>query len=299
LPPLVMGHEASGVVAEVGEAVSRVRPGDRVTMDSTISCGHCAACGRGDINLCTSRRILGVACDEFSQHGAFAEFVVVPQHVVYPLPPNVPFEHAALVEPVSVALHAVSRLQNLAGCTAVIVGSGMIGLLVIQALRMGGCKQVIAIDIEDSRLKLASDLGATATVNSRQSDPVDGVRKLTNGKGADVAMEVVGNAPALTTAIGCVCRGGQVGLVGNVSPEVPLPLQVVVSREITLVGSCASAGEYPQAIEAIADGSIRVAPLISAVAPLADGPAWFERLYAREPGLMKVVLCPSTSGFPA
>ena len=100
---------------------------------------------------------------------------------------------AALVEPVSVALHAVNRLQNLMGCTAAVVGSGMIGLLAIQALRMAGCKQVIAIDIEDSRLKIASELGATASINSSQSNSIADVLKLTNGKGADVAMEVVGS----------------------------------------------------------------------------------------------------------
>jgi L-iditol 2-dehydrogenase len=108
----------------------------------------------------------------------------------------------------------------------------------------------------------------------------------------DVAVEVVGNAAALATAIGSVCRGGRVGLVGNLSAEVPFPLQAVVTREIALFGSCASAGEYARAIELVASGSIRVAPLISAAAPLEEGPRWFERLYAREPGLMKVILKP-------
>jgi L-iditol 2-dehydrogenase len=116
--------------------------------------------------------------------------------------------------------------------------------------------------------------------------------ELTAGQGADVAVEVVGNSAALATAIGCVRRGGRVGLVGNLAPEVPFPLQAVVTRELTLFGSCASAGEYSRAIELVASGAIQVEPLISAVAPLADGPRWFERLYIREPGLMKVILQP-------
>jgi L-iditol 2-dehydrogenase len=141
---------------------------------------------------------------------------------------------------------------------------------------------------------LARELGATHTIDAKKADAAAAVLERTNGAGVEVAMEVVGSGAAIKTAISCVRRGGQIGLVGNVSPEVPLPLQVVVARELTLLGSCASAGEYPRAIELVANGSIRVAPLISAIAPLADGPQWFERLYAREPGLMKVILKPTT-----
>ncbi|MEX0612925.1 MAG: galactitol-1-phosphate 5-dehydrogenase, partial [Pirellulales bacterium] len=254
VPPIVMGHEAAGVVAEVGADVERVRIGDRVTFDSTISCGECEVCRRGDFNLCPNRRIFGVSCDEFRQHGAYAEFVAVPQHILYPLPDELPFEHAALIEPVSVALHAVARLAVAPGERAVVVGSGMIGLLVIQALRLAGCHDVIAIDLDPLRLELARNLGASETIDPKQTDAVRAVEELTEGNGADVAAEVVGNSAAMTTAIRCVRRGGRVALVGNITPEVPLPLQVVVAREITLIGSCASAGEYPRAIELVASG---------------------------------------------
>jgi L-iditol 2-dehydrogenase len=296
IPPLVMGHESAGVIAEVGANVTRAKPGDRVALDSLLSCGKCEACLRGLGNMCPQRRILGVACAEFRQLGAFAEYVVVPENAIYRLPPELPFEQAALVEPVSVALHAVGRLQIERGNSSVVVGSGMIGLLVIQALRLAGCETVIAIDLEDDKLQLAAELGATATINAAKTNAVAAVLRHTAGQGVDVAIEVVGAAQPLATAIGCVRRRGQVCLVGNLSAEVPLPLQDVVMRELTLVGTCASAGEYPRAIELIASGAIRVAPLISAVAPLAEGPRWFERLYAREPGLLKVVLCPTGEG---
>jgi L-iditol 2-dehydrogenase len=292
IPPLVMGHEAAGVIVEIGPEVDRAHVGQRVTFDSTVSCGRCDACRSGYLNLCAARRVLGVSCGDYRQHGAFAELVAVPQHILHPLPPDLPFEHAALIEPVSVALHAVGRLQRRAGDAAVVVGSGMIGLLVVQALRAAGCDKVIAIDIDASRLQLARELGATFTIDASTTDPVAAVLDQTAGRGADVAVEVVGSASALATAIGCVRSGGQVGLVGNLAREVPFPLQSVVTREITLLGSCASAGEYPRAIELVADGTIRVAPLISAIAPLDEGPEWFERLYAREPGLLKVVLTP-------
>lgn len=292
IPPLVMGHEAAGMVAEVGADVDRVRVGDRVTFDSTVFCGECDACRRGQVNLCPRRRVLGVSCREYRRDGAFAEFVAVPQQILYPLPAQLSFEHAALIEPVSIAVHAASRLAIESGDTAVVVGSGMIGLLVIQALRVAGCRDVIAIDVDAGRLALAQELGATHTIDAKQTDAVSDVLDRTGSQGADVAMEVVGSAAALATTVGSVRRGGQVGLVGNLSAEVPFPLQAVVTRELTLVGCCASAGEYPRAIKLVASGAIRVAPLISAVAPLADGPRWFERLYNREPGLMKVILKP-------
>ena len=127
-------------------------------------------------------------------------------------------------------------------------------------------------------------------MNPSHVDAVEAVLERTGGRGVDVALEVVGAAKPIATAINCTRRGGQIGLVGNLSAEVPLPLQTVVTRELSLVGTLASAGEYPRAIELIASGAIRVAPLITAIAPLADGPGWFDRLYARERGLLKVVL---------
>jgi L-iditol 2-dehydrogenase len=292
VPPVIMGHEAAGTVAEVGSGVDRVRVGDRVTFDSTIWCGQCDACQRGDVNLCVQRRVLGVSCGDYRQPGAFAEFVAVPDHILYKLPASCSFEHAALVEPVSVAVHMVDRLKVTSGESAVVVGSGMIGLLVIQALRVAGCEEIVAIDLDDSRLALATELGASVTINAKKTDAVKVVLERTRDDGVDIAVEVVGNGAALATAIGCVRRGGRVGLIGNLVPEVPFPLQVVVTREITLVGSCASAGEYPRAIELIASGQIKVGPLISATASLAEGPQWFERLYGGEPGVMKVLLKP-------
>jgi L-iditol 2-dehydrogenase len=168
----------------------------------------------------------------------------------------------------------------------------MIGLLTIQALRLARCSEVTAIDLDDSRLEMARQIGATHTLNPKKTDVVAAVMATTHGVGVDVAVEAVGNAPALATAIGVVHRCGRVGLIGNLAAEVPFPLQSVVTRELTLVASCASAGEYPRAIELLSSGAIDVSPLISAVAPLADGQAWFDRLHAAEPGLMKVILQP-------
>ena len=132
-PPIIMGHEAAGSVAEVGGNVRAWKPGDRVTFDSTVYCGTCWFCRRGEINLCDNRRVLGVSCDDYRRHGAFAEYVAVPQHILVSLPDNVTFEQAAMIEPLSIAFHAVGLTRVVLGDTAVVVGAGMIGLLVIQS----------------------------------------------------------------------------------------------------------------------------------------------------------------------
>jgi len=295
VPPLIMGHEAAGIVAEVGARVSGLAPGDRVTFDSTVYCGRCPPCRRGRINLCDDRRVLGVSCAEYRRDGAFAKYVAVPQRVVYRLPPGLSFEHAAMVEPLAIAFHAVGRAPLRLGDTAVVVGAGVIGLLIVQALRLAGCGRVVAADIDPGRLELARRLGADETVHVAAGRAETPVRQAVGGDGADIAFDAVGRGDTLRTALGSLRKGGTLSAVGNLDADVPFPLQQAVTRELTVAGSCASCGEYPACIDALAAGRVDVASLISAVAPLEEGPAWFERLYHREPGLIKVVLRPGES----
>ncbi len=224
IPPIVMGHEAAGIVAALGDGVTDFAEGDRVTFDSTVYCGICAPCRRGEINLCDNRQVLGVSCADYRRAGAFAEYVAVPSRIVYRLPDSLSFAEAAIL--------------------------------------------------------------------SAETDVVAQVLQLSAGAGVDVAVEAVGKTETVTAAVECVRKGGTVVLVGNISPEITLPLQKVVTRQIRLQGSCASAGEYPRAMELLETGKIQVRPLITAIAPLADGPQWFARLHAREPNLMKVILAP-------
>ena len=291
-PPLIMGHEAAGEVARVGAGVRNFRPGDRVTFDSTVYCGKCQFCVRGDVNLCDDRQVVGVAPVEYRRHGAFAEYVSVPQHIVYRLPDSFPYEHAALIEAVSIGVHAVSITPVKLGDTVVMVGVGMIGSVTLQAAKAAGCGRIIAVDIDDIKLERAKAIGATDTLNPNKVDIKQAVLEMTGGRGADLAFESVGFSESVNTAIYAVRKGGSVTLIGNLSPKIEMPLQYVVTREIRLQGSCASCGEYPQCIDLMARGIIKVAPLISAVAPLAEGPSWFDRLYNHEPNLVKVVLQP-------
>ena len=293
IPPIVMGHEAAGTIAAVGDGVDAYRQGDRVTFDSTVYCGQCEFCRAGEVNLCDQRQVVGVSCGDYRRHGAFAEYVVVPQRIVYHLPETFSFPEAAMLEAVSVALHAVRVSELKGGETALVIGAGMIGLLTLQAARAAGCSRVFVADVDETRLRMAKEMGADETLLASGTGLITEIQRLTGGKGVDIVLEAVGRDETVAAAIDNVRKGGTVTLIGNITPEVKLPLQKVVSRQIRLQGTAASAGEYPQAIELVSNGKIKVKPLITAVAALEEGPQWFERLYHREPNLMKVVLEPS------
>jgi L-iditol 2-dehydrogenase len=292
IPPLVMGHEAAGVIEQVGRGVHGFSTGDRVVFDSTVSCGVCDFCRRGQVNLCDNRMVLGVSCGTYRRHGAFAEYVAVPARILYKLPDNLPFERAALTEAVSIAVHAVSRQTPSPGETVVVVGAGMIGVLIIQVLKAKGITNVLAVDLEPQKLSLAQRLGATRTLNPRDGDVPAAIHALTAGKGADVAFEVVGHGDTVATAVRSVRKGGTVVLVGNLSPKVELPLQDVVTREISILGSCGSSGEIPECIDLLASGVVDVDPIISLTASLDDGPELFARLHGGDRSLMKVIIQP-------
>jgi L-iditol 2-dehydrogenase len=237
--------------------------------------------------------VLGVSCEDYRQHGAFAELVSVPSHILYALPERMTFEQAALVEPVSIAVHARNLTPIEPGDTAVVFGAGLIGLMTVQVLKNTPVKQIIAVDIDAGKLALAREVGATHVLDSGKGDVAPAIKDLTQGRGADVAFEAVGIEATVRSAIASVRKGGTVTLVGNLAKDVSIPLQAVVTRQIRLQGSCASSGEYPECLELIGSGKVDVDRFISATAPLDEGASWFDRLYKREPGLMKVVLKPN------
>ena len=292
IPPVIMGHEASGVIAKLGADVKGFAEGERVTFDSMISCGHCRFCRSGSPNLCDDRMVLGVSCEDYTRNGAFAEYVNVPAHIVFQIPDSLSFNEAAMVEPVSVAIHAVSLTPITLGDSALVVGAGMIGLLTVQALRAAGCGRIISTDLADDRLETAKKMGADITLNPKSTNIVEAVREMTGGAGVDIAMEAVGAEVTVATAIDSVRKGGSVTLIGNITPKIGFGLQSVVTREIAVRGSCASSNDYPACLEMMGRGAMRTADLLSATATLEEGPLMFDRLYKHEPGLTKVILNP-------
>ncbi|MCD6354760.1 MAG: galactitol-1-phosphate 5-dehydrogenase [Prolixibacteraceae bacterium] len=290
--PLIMGHEASGEIAKIGSEVKGWQFGDRVTFDSTIYLLDDWYTRKGHYNLSDNRKVLGVSPKEYKKHGAFAEYVSVPAHILYKLPESVSFVQAAMVEPVAVAAHAVNISKIKSGENAVVVGTGMVGVFIVKILQIAGVDPIIAIDLDEEKLTLAKEFGATHTFKSTNAAVLKRILKLTKNRGADFGFEVVGLSETVNICINSLRKGGTAVLVGNVSKEVVIPLQKVVTTELSLLGSCAINGEYELVLNLIASGKIDVNKMLSVVAPLSEGAAWFKRLYNKEPGLNKVVLVP-------
>ena len=293
IPPIVMGHEASGVVESIGAEVDGWRPGDRVTFDSTVYCGECPSCRDGRINLCERRQILGVSTPAYRRDGAMSQYVAVPSRILHPLPDELTFDEAALVEPAAVAMHAVRISAIDPGLPMVVIGAGAIGLLVLQALKAAGSGHVIVMDVRDERLDVARRLGADETINSETSEPAAALEATTGRTTVGVAFEAVGISRTVRLAAELTAPGGHLTLIGNVQPSVEMNLQAIVSKELTIKGSAASAGEYPACLALMASGRIRTGPLISRVLPLEEGQAAFDSLRRGDPGLIKIVLRPN------
>lgn len=292
LPPLIMGHEAAGVVEQTGKNVTDLAPGDRVCFDSTVYCNTCPACRQGLFNRCAHRQVLGVSVPEFKRHGAMAEFVAVPHWIVARLPDEMSFVQAALLEPASIGTHAANRRPISDSDTAVVIGAGTIGLFILQAAKLRGARRTVACDLSDFRLDLARQVGVDVCINPQSGPLKERMEELTDGRGADVTFEAVGFAQTFRDAISITKTGGSVVAVGNLAKETEFNLQELVSRELTFTGSYASSGEFRTCIDLIASGQIKIGPLVSEVLPLREGPSAFRRLLDGKENLLKIVLEP-------
>lgn len=292
IPPVIMGHEASGIIRDAGSRVKKWKAGDRVTFDSTIYDLGDWYTRRGSYNLSDGRKVLGVSAKEFKRDGTYAEFVAIPQHILYRIPENVSFTRAAMVEPAAVALHSVNLTPVAVNDTAVVVGAGMIGLFVVQMLRLAGCTEIAAVDIDGERLSLAEKLGATLIMNPEKDNVAAEVKNISGGRGADIAFEATGISSTVNTAISALRKGGTLTILGNLSPSVEIPLQTIVTGQLRLQGSCAINGEYEPVLDLLEKDLLNTDVMLSAEVPLSEGADWFRRLYDREKGLNKVILIP-------
>ena len=292
IPPLIMGHEAAGIVEFVGANVKIFSKGDRVSLDSTVYCNQCEPCRHGYYNRCQHRQVLGVSIPSFKRHGAFAEFVAVPWWIVSKIPDYLSFKQAALLEPLSIGVHAVNRTPLSTNQTVVVIGAGTIGLCIIQGAKLKGTGKIIVSDINDFRLNIARKLGADVVVNASEADLREKVFEFTNDHGADVTIEAVGLAKTFQQAIDITKTGGHLTVVGLSEKMVTINMQELVSRELNFSGSYANAGEYRDCVDLVASGRINVDPIISEVLPLSEGQRAFDRLHKAEENLLKIVLKP-------
>jgi L-iditol 2-dehydrogenase len=285
--PQTLGHEWAGVIDEVGEDVAEFAPGDRVTGDVTISCRVCDYCKQGRYNICPRRRSVGI----IRKDGAFAEYLVMPIHHVYRLPETLSLEEAALTEPTSCAVHGVRRMGVEPGDRVVVVGDGTIGLLALQAARAAGAAKVVMIGSHDSKLAIARELGAHATVNRHRDDVRQAPLDLLGDK-ADGVVEASGNASAFEPALRLLRPGGRMLIISLYhEPVPPFDMAFVTANEIVVSGTLAGPNVFPGQLRLMAEGVIRAAPLITHRLSLEQVPTAFQTIADRvEPSVKMMVM---------
>ncbi len=284
--PLIMGHELSGRIMETGNRVTgELAVGQRVVVQPQISCGRCRACQSGLANICPKMQILGI-----ERAGGFADFISVPSDRVFPLPDNVSDAQATLVETLAVQVHLFRCMTRPLLRTVAIWGAGAQGLFAVQLARLGGASQVIVTDLDEKRLQLAEEMGATCTVEVGKDDMLQTVLRLSEGWGAELAIDAVGSPAVRKEAAAALAPGGTLGLVGLGKGETTIDFLPVVNRELILRGSyCYTDDDFLRALELISSGQIEVASMINEI-PLDEGKACFERLASGASDWTKVVL---------
>ncbi len=284
-PPLIMGHEVTGEVVEVGPAVEKLRVGSRVAVQPVEFCGLCSQCLAGRRSICENRRVMGM-----SAPGAYAEYVIWPADNLFELPDTLPFEAGSLTEPTSVAVHAVGLAHIRPYDTAFVVGAGPIGLLTLAALNLTGVRQIIVSDVSDARLELAGSLGAQVTVNPVKEDLRAVIDAFTGGAGVDVAFEAVGVSATAQQTLDATRNKGTVIWIGNNQRLIEIDMQAIVTRELTVIGSYGMTDdEFRRSIRMLADGAIPADKLINRRAVLEEGPHLFDELLAT-PDTIKCVI---------
>lgn len=286
--PGTRGHEIAGIVHGIGEGVSSVAVGDRVVVQPLVFCGRCAACRRGETNLCSDMYLIGGEVP-----GGFAEYVLAPQTAIFAVPGGLALEHAALAETLATPVHAFSDHFHGFIDSVAILGAGAQGLLCLQLARLLGAKQIVISDVAPSRLALARSLGATQTVDARVSDPVAVVREVTSGQGADFVVDAAGLAVNRQQTVAAL-RAGGTGIFLALGPsEAAVSFGSLVPRELHLHGTqCYTNADFARAIALLASGEVDARPLVQ-VKPLSEGPAAFETLATQPGDYIKLVLQPS------
>ncbi|WP_372631844.1 NAD(P)-dependent alcohol dehydrogenase [Cohnella sp.] len=287
--PMILGHEAAGEVVAVGGEVRNVVPGQRVTIEPGVTCGRCAYCKAGQYNLCPDVEFLATP----PYDGAFCEYIAIRADMLFPIPDSMSYEKAALIEPLSVGLHAIRRGELAVGETVVIMGMGPIGILALLAAKTAGAGRIIGVDLEAFRLERALQMGATDVINLREEDAQSALLRLTNGRKADLAIETAGNGRAAQSALQSVRRGGRVVLVGLPQEnETPLSIPYIVDNEIDVRGVFRYRNTYPTGVAVMNGEGIDLEPVITDRLPLEETAAAFEKAIHEKNSTLKIVILP-------
>lgn len=287
IPPMIMGHEFSGVVRQKGRKVKGIGAGDRVCVQPIQFCGTCVFCRQGFQNICPNKKILGV----LDVNGAMAELVAVNADHAFGLGEGVSFADGSMVEPFSVAHAAVKLAPELRGKNVAIVGAGTIGLCLLQFVVMGKPRRIIVTDLSDNRLSVAEQLGAHTPVNPGRVDPVKAVLDATDGLGADIVFEAVGESPTARQSIDLAKIRGSIVWIGNSAKMVEIDMQKVVTMELNIQGSYGFTTEtFKETLSLMNAGKLRAERIVSVKQPLSDGAAVFEKMLREKDKHIKAIL---------
>ena len=286
-PPFILGHEACGIVERVSEGVKNVKPGDRVAIEPGRGCGYCDFCRKGLYNLCASVAFFGSPPTD----GVFREYVAHDAALCFPLPDNVTPIEGALVEPLAIGFYAAIRSGAGVGKTAVVTGSGCIGIMSMLALRATGVPRIYITDIEQKRLDKALSLGANAALNAREQDVVEQVMELTGGAGCDLVIETAGTEITTVQAIRMSKKGAVIMLVGqSADGEIKLPVTDSIMKELTFLTIFRYRHAFPLTIEAIASGVANVREVATHVYSFGDIQKAFEQSLNDKANIVKSVI---------
>lgn len=257
--PIVMGHEFAGVVAAVGEDVTGIKVGDRVCVELIYSCGTCHSCRKGHYNVCEQLGFIGLS----GGLGGFSEYSVVPSKMIHKIPDNMTWEQAALVEPAAVAVHAVRQSDMKIGDSVAVIGTGPIGLLVIQAAKAAGASKIAAVEVSPERRDFAEQAGADLVIDPLEREPVEAIKEFTNGLGVDVAFEVAGIEATIHTAIESTKPEGNVVNISIWEKPASIPVNQFILTERKMTSIIAYRNIFPQVIQLIANGQMKATELIT------------------------------------
>jgi 2-desacetyl-2-hydroxyethyl bacteriochlorophyllide A dehydrogenase len=288
IPPMVMGHEFSGIVAEVGEGVTDIKVGDRVAPYPVIFCGDCEPCRHGNVHVCLHKKALGV----LECNGAMAEYVSLPAKLLFKLADTISYEVGSMMEPLAVSYRAVNHAGDLAEKNVLIVGAGTIGLLAMAVVKMRNPAKIFVSDLSDIRLGVAKAMGADCIINPSKDSISDIINRETGGMGVDVAFEAVGATPTVQQAMAGLRVGGTAVWIGNSAKMIHINMQEIVTRELRVFGTFLyTFKEFGDVVDLLNSGKLNVEPMISLKAPMMEkGVELFARL-AKDPGpLIKVIL---------
>lgn len=289
VPPLIMGHEFAGEVAQLGEGVTNARVGDKVGVITNLFCGTCAACKAGLTNICDNRLIIGTTMKAGSYNGAMADFVVAPAAKLFQLSGKKSYSEYALLEPLSTSLRATKLAGDLHGKTVTVIGCGPIGLLAIMCIKLFGARSIVAVDVLDARLEMAKNCGATHTLNSKE-DLNAYTRKLTDEAGVDVVFDAVGSASTVNLGVDIVRLGGKVVWIGLVQPQIEFEYKHAVVKEIVFQGVYLYVTEMEEGLKLLEEGKLDLGKIITSEYQMSEGPHIFKELISGNARDIKVIL---------